>query len=120
MPNRGGDQQDTPGIELGQPGHDDGGEADAARNARGQRLVRARRLDHAGDPRDGAAEEHGAQHNPFDVHTRIRGRRLAFPDHADLISLLGVCHVNEHQHHQHQRDDPTDMYAEDPVERRVV
>lgn len=78
------------------------------------------RLDHAGDPRDGAAEEHGAQHNPFDVHTRIRGRRLAFPDHADLISLLGVCHVNEHQHHQHQRDDPTDMYAENPVERRVV
>ena len=54
---------------------------------------------------------HGADDDPLDVDAGVVGGVFAFAYHGDLIALLGVVHVQVHQHHQHHHDDDGQQVA---------
>ena len=99
------------GIQLAQPRHDDGREAAPACQPGGNGVAHAAGQQIARQTADAAGNGHGADDDPLDVDTGVVGGVFAFAYHGDLIALLGVVHVQVHQHHQHHHDDDGQQVA---------
>jgi len=81
-------QQHAKGIELGQPGHDDGGVAIAGREAPLQTMGHARHLSHARQARQSARNDHHQDDVAHDGHARVPGRFRVLADGPDAETEL--------------------------------
>ena len=93
------------GVELGHPGHHDGGEAPAVHDGGGHGVVGAGGQQQADQAAQGAGQGHGPDDDPVHLDAGIAGGAAAFAHHGDLIAVLAVVQIDVHQarengHHQ--------------------
>ena len=90
-------RQDHPdGVELGQPGDHDGGEAAAVYDGGGKGVVGAADQQQARQAAERAGEQHRADDDAVDLDADVARGALALADDGDLIAVLGVVEVNVH------------------------
>src|SRR5699024_3730748 len=80
-----GDQDHHKGVELGQPGHDDGGKAPPAGGVGGDGVAGAGHGNEARQAADGAGDAHGPQVHPAELDAGVAGGVGALSHHGDLI-----------------------------------
>ena len=98
--------QDHPDrIELGHPRDHDRRETAAAGDRCRKRMVCSAHQQQACQAAQRAGKEHGPDNDFFHLDADIAGCPHALTDDGDLISLLGIVHVDEHEHGQDRDHD---------------
>src|SRR5262245_42883307 len=106
-------------------GHDDDAGERAARDRRAwnserailvghaalQAVHDAGKLDHAGEAREQAGNQHHFDHPPPDRDARVGGDVLVGAGDDDLVAPLGVVEEQTEQHHDRERNDDAEMGA---------
>ena len=89
------------GIELGQPGNHNRGEAPTTGNGGGDGMVGAAHEQKPREAAQAAGNHHGAHDDLAHVDAHIPGGALTFAHHGNLVALLGALQVEIH--HEGQR-----------------
>ena len=84
------------GIELGEPGNHDGGEAAAIHEVGIDGVGGAADQQQTGQAADSAGKSHGADDDLFDIDADVMGGIFAFAHNGDLIAVLAVPQIDVH------------------------